>query len=202
MKKSVFIFCTLLIALASCTSDAEKKAREAAEKAKKDSVERIAARQKYYDAAIAARKTLDSDKAYNAQHAADALRAYNDFFTKYPEDSLSAEFLFLSANLAKNFGNYQQAAVYYETIIDKHKNYNHYAETVFMAANLYDERLEKVNHGDERARQLYQFVIDNYPGTLMAEESKTFIQYIGKTDAEVIDLIIKQAEQDAKNQKK
>lgn len=189
MKKLLFIPIALMF-LVSCESEADK----AAEKAKQDSITKIESRKKYYEAVQAAQKTLSQDKMFDKKKASDALRAYSDFFTMFPEDSLAPEYLFRAGQLAEGFGNYQQAGVYYETVIEKHKGYKRYPDVVFAAALMYDTYLEKVNHGDDRAKQLYNFVISNYPGTRMAEDAKVMVQYVGLPDSVMINDILKKAE--------
>lgn len=185
MKKLLLIPVALLM-LISCETEADK----AAEKAKQDSLAKVESRGKYKAAVDSAQKAMSKDRLFDKKKAGEALRAYSDFFTMFPDDSLSAEYLFRAADLSQGFGNYEQAAVYYETIIEKHKSYRRYPDVVFAAANLYDSYLEKVNHGDDRARQLYNFVITNYPNEHIAEDSKFLIQYIGQPDSVMFNAII------------
>lgn len=190
MKKLILIPVALLM-LVSCVNETEK----AAEKNKQDSLAKVESRKKYYDAVLAAQKIMANDKMFDKKKAGDALRAYSDFFTMFPNDSLAPEYLFRAGQLAEGFQNYQQAAVYYETIIEKHKGYDQYGVVLFAAANVYDQYLEKVNHGDERARQLYEFVISQYPNSRQAEDARFLIQYIGKPDSVMINDIMKKAEE-------
>lgn len=188
MKKLLFIPIALLM-FASCESEADK----AAEKAKQESIEKIASRQKYYDAVQVAQKTMSQDKMFDKKKASDALRAYSDFITNFPNDSMTAEYLFRAGQLAEGFQNYEQAAVYYETIIDKHKDYKQYPIVLFAAANVYDQYLEKVNHGDDRARQLYDFIIAKYPETQQAKDAAVLKKYVGLPDSVMINDILKMA---------
>ena len=188
MKKLLLIPVALLM-LVSCESEADK----AAEKAKQDSLVKIESRKKYLDAVASAQKIMSEDKMFDKKKASDALRAYSDFFTMFPNDSLAPEYLFRAGQLAEGFQNYQQAAVYYETILDKHKDYKQYPIVLFAAANVYDQYLEKVNHGDDRARQLYEFIIAKYPGTQQAKDAQVLVKYVGLPDSVMINDILKMA---------
>ncbi len=181
-----------LISFSSCHSGDDNAAKE---KAQKDSLAKIAARGKYLkaitDAEADMRKTGNN---YDQRLAMATLKAYNDFTVTFPDDSLTAEYLFLASDLAEGAHNYQQEAVYLETIIEKHKNFNKYPDAVFKAAYVYDTFLENVNHGGDRAKQLYQFVITNYPNTHEASDAQVLIQYIGKPDSVMINDIMKKAQ--------
>ena len=192
MKKLLFLPVALLF-LVACQSEQDK----AAEKAKQDSVVKLQARQKYYDAVVAAENTLRNSKSnvMDMKLASDALRAYSDFAVNYPNDSMTPEYYFRAADIAQGMRNYQQAAVYLETIIGKYKGYPKYADACFVAAFIYDTYLEDVNHGGDRAKQLYQYVIDNYPKSSYADQSKVLIQYIGKPDSLMLNDIIEKGNQ-------
>lgn len=191
MKKFLVIPIALLaIAISSCQSEQDK----IAEKAKADSLVKMQSREKYYKAVDSAEKVLRSKKdVFDMKLANMTIQAYSNFTTTFPDDSLTPEYLFRAADLAQGTRNYQQAAAYLETIIEKHKGYRKYADACFVAAYVYDTYLEDVNHGDDRAKQLYQFVIDKYPNTSYAEQAKVLIGYVGKPDSLLLNDIIKKA---------
>ncbi len=128
-------------------------------------------------------KKMASSKMFNQNEAMEAMRMYVEFSTKYPNDSLTPEYLFRAADIAQGTGNYEQAAEYLETILEKHTMYVKYQDVLFSAALVYDNYLENVNHGDERAIQLYDLIINKYPGSNYAEQSKTLKTYVGKPDS-------------------
>ncbi|MCU0434716.1 MAG: tetratricopeptide repeat protein [Bacteroidia bacterium] len=169
---------------------------------KKDNADSLAvnakARTMYLDNITAAEKRMREDKTYSSKTALEALKAYTDFTTLYPKDSLTPDYLFKAAQVAQSTGNYQQAAVYFETIIDQHKGYKMYVEACFLAANNYDDHLENVNNGAARAKQLYEFIIAKYPDTNWAEQSKVLMSYIGKSNEQLMEDIIKKNEEKVK----
>jgi TolA-binding protein len=182
--KYLFLLPVVLFAFASCTD-------EAAEKAKQDSITNLKKHEMYYQEVVKAENEMRASKIYDQKLAVKTITAYNNFTVNFPNDTLTPEYLFRASDLAQGTKNYQQAAVYLETIIAKHKNYRKYVDACFVAAFVYDEYLEDVNHGDDRARQLYEFVINNYPNTPYAEQSKVLIQYVGKPDSVMLNDIIK-----------
>jgi tetratricopeptide (TPR) repeat protein len=194
--KSIFYSLTAIILLASCGTGSDP----VAEKAKQDSIEKVAARGKYYQDVLNAEKNLDPKKSYSAKAMNEALRAYSAFVTNYPNDSMTPEYYFRAADLSQGLGNYPQSAAYLEVIIDKHKGYKRYPDALFAAANVYDTYLENVNHGDDRAKQLYQFIIDKYPTSSYAENSAVLIGYVGKPDSVLFNDIINKAEKNLSTQ--
>jgi hypothetical protein len=185
--KKLLVIPFLLLALVSCETQQDKDA----EKIKTDSLTQLQAREKYKVAVDSAELQLRAGKNFDPKLANLTLKAYSDFTTTFPKDSLTPEYLFRAADLAQGTRNYQQAAIYLETIIEKHKGYRKYPDACFVAAYVYDTYLEDVNHGDDRARQLYQYVIDHYPNTSYAEQSKVLIGYVGKPDSLLLNDIMK-----------
>lgn len=155
-------------------------------------------RQKCIDDILAAEKAMANSKEYDSKLALEALRAYNTFFTKYPKDTLAAEYLFKASDIAQGTGNYQQAAIYLETILDQHTGYNKYPDALFAAAHVYDEYLENVNNGANRAVELYDFIMEKYPSSPYAEQSRILKQYVGKPDSVLINDIMRKAQEQEK----
>lgn len=127
--------------------------------------------------------SMGKSQTFDQKQAMDALRMYVEYATKYPDDSLTPEYLFRASDIAQGTGNYQQAAEYLETILSKHTTYPKYADVLFSAALVYDNYLEHVNHGDDRAVQLYDLIIEKYPNSNYAEQSKVLKTYVGKPDS-------------------
>lgn len=191
MKNFLLFTFSLGLALTSCQSAEEK----AAEKAKQDSIAAVDLKLRYKLAVDSAETLMQADKNYDMKNAMGTLKTYNDFITKYPNDTLTAEYLFRAADLAMGAKQYTESANYLETILSNHKGYRKYPDACFVAAFVYDTYLEDVNHGGDRAKQLYQFVIDNYPTTSYAEQAKVLITYIGVPENVMLEEIIKKGDQ-------
>lgn len=190
---SIFAAAALMNLFTACGGNSETQ---------KDSADSMAvsakARTMYIDNINAAEKRMRADQTFNSKTALEALKAYTDFTTLYPKDSLTADYLFKAGQVAESTGNYKQAAIYLETILDQHKGYKEYAAACFYTANLYDNHLENVDNGAARAKQLYEFIISKYPGTKWAEDSKVLMSFIGKSDDQLMEEIIKKSQQKAK----
>lgn len=126
---------------------------------------------------------MRSSETFDPQQALGALRLYTEFCTKYPNDSMTAEYLFRASDIAQGTGNYQEAADFLETILSKHTDYKKYQDAMFSAALIYDNYLESVNHGGDRAIQLYETIEAKYPTSPYAEQAKALKTYVGKPDS-------------------
>ncbi|CAN5259184.1 hypothetical protein BH09BAC5_BH09BAC5_21290 [soil metagenome] len=187
MKYLILVTIFISSFLISCQSAEEK----AAEKAKQDSLAACVVHDRFLHLVDSSETVMKADKNYDQRNAMGTLKAYNDFVQKYPTDTMTDEYLFRASDLAQGAKQYTQAAEYLETILANHKDYRKYRIACFTAAYIYDSYLEEVNHGDDRAKQLYQFVIDNYPNTSEAEQSKILITKVGIPDDVWIQEIIK-----------
>jgi tetratricopeptide (TPR) repeat protein len=188
MRSFIFALCLSPFFLSACNSGSEQKGfTDSLSKPKKDRNVSMGIINK-------AETAMRDSKTFESRLALDALKAYADFANNFPEDSLAAEYLFRAADIAQGMGNYLQAANYFEIILNKHKNYKRYADACFVAAHNYDEHLEKINDGASRAKVLYEYIINNYPNTPYAEQAKVLVTYIGKSNEQLLDDIIKKNE--------
>jgi hypothetical protein len=161
-----------------------------AEKAIQDSIDKAKGRSMYVSMIDSAEKMLRSDKNFDKNKALAAMKAYNDFAVTYPKDSMTAEYLFRASDLAQGTGNYEQATIFLEQIISKYKGYPKYVDACFVCAFVYDSHLENVNHGADRARELYQFVADKYPQSPYASQALVLKKYIGMPDSVMLNDIM------------
>ncbi len=176
----------------SCSSSTEKK----------DNKDSLATAAKSYEMYLANAKkadsTLQADTTFNSRTALEALKVYTDFTTLFPKDTLTADYLFKAGQLAQSTGNFKQAALYYETVLDQHTGYRNYALVCMAAAENYHSNLTNEPKSAAREKQLYEFVISKYPETKYATDAKVLINYIGKSDEELLKDIEKKALQNKK----
>lgn len=126
---------------------------------------------------------MRSSQDFDPRQAMSALRLYTEYCNRYPDDTATAEYLFRASDIAQGTGNYQQAAELLETILEKHPGYRNYVDACFSAALVYDNYLENVNRGADRAIELYDFIIEKYPNSYYAEQAKVLKTYVGKPDS-------------------
>lgn len=164
------------IGLSSCGTSEQQAAT--------DSVQKVELTKKQLSDSIAHEENvMRTSKTYIPQQAMSAMRLYIEYANKYPDDTLTPEYLFRASDIAQGTGNYEDATQYLEKIIDHYTGYNKYPDAVFAAALIYDQYLEKVGHGADRARELYGFLIEKYPTTNYAEQAKVLVDFVGKPDS-------------------
>lgn len=113
-----------------------------------------------------------------------AIKAFTDFAYYCASDSLSPIYLIKTAQIARVINNIPQAKVVLEKCIDTYPNFNNRAAAIFLLAQLYDEATYL--NDEHEARRLYQKIIDEYPKSEWAMNSKAAIKLLGKTDEEII----------------
>jgi len=111
-----------------------------------------------------------------------AIKSYTDFATQFPEDSLSADFLFKAAEVSTANQQYPQALSLYQTIDAKYPKFKLAPESLYLQAYLLDNFL----NDDVKAKPIYELVIARYPNLPYAQDAKAAIANLGKSDEELI----------------
>lgn len=116
---------------------------------------------------------------------------YIDFANNFPKDTLTPVFLFKAAEVATATEQYPQALEYYKRITDNFPDYTLYQESLYLQAYLLDNFI----NDDAQAKAVYEQVIQKYPDSNFAKDSKDAINNLGKTDEELIREFEKKNEQ-------
>lgn len=110
------------------------------------------------------------------------LRAYQTYYNQHPQDSLGKAFLFEAARVADALGKYDKAIEllgnYHDGIEDKNKK----AEAAYLVAFIYDAHMKN----EKKAIDYYNKVIQLYPETPWAEQAKSALHLVGKSDEELL----------------
>ncbi len=112
-----------------------------------------------------------------------AIKAYTDFVTYFPEDTLAPEYLFRAGEVAMAAKKYRRALEYYQTITQTYPNYKHVTESLYLQAFLLDNFI----NDDAAAKSVYEEVITRYPSANYAKDAKAAIENLGKTDEQLIE---------------
>lgn len=113
------------------------------------------------------------------------LRAYQDFYNKNPQDSLALSFLFEAGKVADAMGKYDKAIELLANYHDGISNVERKAEAAYLVAFIYDAHL----HLPTKATKQYNKVIELYPNSIWAEQSKQALHLVGKSDEELLQFI-------------
>jgi tetratricopeptide (TPR) repeat protein len=127
-------------------------------------------------------KKANSDTIFNRNTGLRLLQAYQTYYNKNGKDSLSLHYLFEGGRVASALGKYQKAIdmfiTYHDLVTDDEKK----AESAYLVAFSYDAHL----NNSEKAIEYYNKVIERYPTSKWAEQSKAALHLVGKSDDDLI----------------
>ncbi len=114
-----------------------------------------------------------------------AIKAFTDFAFYCSSDSTCPIYLIKTAQVAQSINNIAQAKVVLERCVNDYTTSKHRAAALFLLAQLYDEPAYLNN--ETEAQKLYQKVIDEYPKSDWAKSAKGALNFIGKSDAQIME---------------
>jgi TolA-binding protein len=101
----------------------------------------------------------------------EAITTMDSIKTLFPNHALADDVLFKKAQIALKHAKYSDAAAYYENIIENYGNDIIADDALFKLAELNENQFKN----PEKAKELYQQLIEKYPGSLyMVEARKRF----------------------------
>lgn len=110
------------------------------------------------------------------------LGAYQNFATRYPEDSLAPDYLYKAAGLAVGFNRGVQAVEIYESIIKSYPSYKKVPECYFMEAFTYENTIGNIG----MANRYYNFFLAKFPEHDLADDAKAALKFLGKSPEEMV----------------
>ncbi len=113
------------------------------------------------------------------------LRAYQEYYNKHMKDSLGMAYLFEAARVADAMGKYDKAIDLLANYHDGIANVEKKAEAAYMVAFIYDSHLKN----EKKAIQYYNKVIELYPKSIWAEQAKSALHLVGKSDEELLQFL-------------
>lgn len=123
-----------------------------------------------------------------------AIKAFADFAYYCTTDSLAPVFLLKAGQIASSINNIPQAQVCFEKCYKDFPDFKNRGAAMFLLAQLYDEA--SMLNDEEKARELYGKIINEFPNTEWAKQADDARALLGKTDEQII------KEFEAKNKKK
>jgi len=132
-----------------------------------------------------------SDTVFDRNTGLRLLHAYQTYYNQHGRDSLSLHYLMEGARVADALGKYDKAI---ELLINYHDlipDNNRKAEAAFLVAFIYDDHKKDA----EKAIEYYNRVIEFYPKSEWAQQAKSALHLVGKSDDDLIKFL------DEKNKK-
>lgn len=103
----------------------------------------------------------------------------------YPNDSLSAGYLFKAAEMSRALKSYGKTISLYDWITVYHPNDKNAPMALFLKGFLLENDLKS----PDKAKEIYQLFLSKYPNHAMAKDVNFLMSNIGKTDNELIEEI-------------
>jgi len=178
MKKIVFLLSAIIIAVASCNApDNSNKATNKTENKELTKVELLTKIQQD-------EKKLFDDTLVPVNHksALVLVDEYQQFATRFPDDTMAAEYLFKASDIAMNLNRPQQTVEIFNTLIENYPDFNKIPTCYFLRAFVYDDQLKDY----KAAEKYYREFIKKYPNSDFADDAEMLLKNLGKTPEELI----------------
>jgi len=124
----------------------------------------------------------DSTKSVKMSVANDLIMAYAKYATTYPNDTLSAEYLFRAGELSRAVNMGRQAILYYDKITYSFPKYRKVAYCYFLEGFVYENQMNDILN----AKKYYNLFITKFPTHPLVKDAKVLIENLGKSPEELI----------------
>lgn len=135
-------------------------------------------------------KSLLANDEPDADLADKMINAYLEYAEKFPQDTVTPEYLFKASEIAMNFGRATEAIEFLTRIEKDYKKYDKYPAVIFMKAFIYENYLDDIN----KAADYYTIFVEKYPNHKLAKDANAALTYLGLDDEELIKLFEKNSQ--------
>lgn len=102
-----------------------------------------------------------------------------------PEDKSSPKYLYMAAQVSQNIKMFVKTLELYDWILLKYPDFEKVQTSMFMKAFILDNELKRI----DEARQVYDEFLSKYPNSDLADDVKSSLEYLGKSDEEILKAI-------------
>lgn len=162
-KISVLLLAVVIIAASGCKPSKEKM------KAEIDKLEKE----------LYANTTGTIDK----QKAEKMVSLYSEFSDKFPDDTLSAHYLFKAGEILMNISKNVEAIETYDKLINKFPKYSKVPDALFLQGFVLENNMKNV----AKAREKYTEFLTKYPKNELVTQVKFALDNLGKTPEQIIE---------------
>lgn len=135
----------------------------------------------------------DNTNTYNQKVALKTIVEYQKFIDKYPNDSISGNYLYLAGQLSKSINLYGEAVHKFSVLLKTFPNYTKAANAQFLIAMIYENDIKDTL----KAKVAYQEFIDKYPNNELTNDAKLSIQYMSISPEDLIKIFEEKNRQDS-----
>ncbi len=124
----------------------------------------------------------EKDHSINPNKARDVITLYRYYAEKFPEDTVSADYLFKAGDVSSGINAFQNALEFFHIVSEKYPNSSRAGYALFLQGFINENTL-----GDTAsARKYYQEFIKRYPKHEMTESAEFSLQHLGKSAEDVV----------------
>jgi tetratricopeptide (TPR) repeat protein len=123
----------------------------------------------------------DSTQQVDRKAAMELIVLYEQYANTYPDDTLSAQYLFKAGDYANGTGDYMSAIRYYK-MCSEYEDYSRKEIAFFLQGFIYENQL----HDLDKARAIYSEFLERYPNHHLARDVEFSLQNLGKTPEDLI----------------
>lgn len=127
--------------------------------------------------------TMHSSASMNVAVGQIATQEYLKFVKAYPDDSVSADYLFKAGEIATAIQDYSTALQAYEQITAAYPKFRYVRESLYLQGFLLDNYL----NDDAKAKTIYEKFLSTYSEGPYVQDAKAAIANLGKSDEELIE---------------
>lgn len=162
MKNTLIISFMAVVFMTSCASEQRKAQKEI----------------------LSMEKELFNEEAglLSADQTNNILDAYMDYADQYPDDTMSAEFLFRASDISMNMGNFALSLNLLSRIQKDYPEYSKVSQCLFLQGFVWENYIGNT----EKAREIYNRFLELYPDHDFADDVKLSLDNLGKTPEELI----------------
>lgn len=192
MKKSVlFVLCLICCVFISCETSPEKKSKERSANTSNSTTQQVPKDSCVYYLRLS--QSIDSSllKATNYDESL-AIKANNTFVKcalLCQNDSISPLYLIKAAQLSQTLKKLDMSEKYLKKIIEEYPKSKFIPAAKFLLAQYYADT--KMLNQPKKAKDLLNDIIREYPQTIWAENAAAALQWVGKSDEEILQTLKK-----------
>ncbi len=128
---------------------------------------------------------LEKTGKLNVKAAKNYVNDCEAFVLISPKDSLSPEYLFKAGEVAHTIKSYNKTFELYDWIIERYPDYKKTPTALFLKGYILDNELKKYDD----AKKIYNEFLQKYPNSELVDDVQTLIEYMGKSDEEILKMI-------------
>lgn len=125
---------------------------------------------------------LNEAKVFDVQKGKDLSDAYAAFAAAYPNDSLSASYLFKAGEISMNLQLSEQAIAYFDQARSNYPSFYKAPECLFLKAFVFENQLGNLTE----AESCYKEFIASYPNHHLTDDAVASLKYLGKSPEELV----------------